>query len=51
MSAELPGPELPGMSRQFVGEILGITDAEDLRRGVVPEAPGRKGDKANSDFR
>jgi hypothetical protein len=32
-------------SRQFVGEVLRVTDAEDLRRGVMPETPGRKGDR------
>src|SRR6516165_221680 len=29
---------------ELVGEILGIADAEDLRRGIVPEQPGPKGD-------
>ena len=29
---------------ELVGEILGIADAEDLCRGIVPEQPGRKGD-------
>jgi hypothetical protein len=32
-------------SRQFVGEILRVTDAQDLHAGIVPEAPRRKGDR------
>jgi hypothetical protein len=35
---------MPAIARQFVGEVLRVTDA-DLRRGVMPETPGRKGDR------
>ena len=34
------------VARQFVGEILGIADAEDLRARLMPEAPGRKRDRS-----
>jgi hypothetical protein len=36
---------VPAIARQFVGEILRIADAEDLRRGIMPETPGREGDR------
>src|SRR5436305_10761785 len=39
------GDDVPAIARQFVGEILRIADAEDLRRGIVPETPGREGDR------
>ena len=39
------GEDLPAIARQFVGEILRIADAEDLRRRVVPETPRRKRDR------
>ena len=32
---------------QLVGEVLRIADAEDLRAGLTPEAPGRKRDRAS----
>ena len=35
---------------ELVGEFLAIADAEDLRRGVVPEAPGREGDRGQQRF-
>jgi hypothetical protein len=35
---------------EFVGEILGIADAEDLGRRVEPEIPGRKGDRGHQGF-
>jgi hypothetical protein len=51
---ELPvpaaGEDLPAIARQFVGEVLRIADAEDLRRRVVPEAPGRKRDRRQQRF-
>ena len=39
------GDDMPAIARQFVGEVLRIADAEDLRRGIMPETPGRKGDR------
>ena len=39
------GEDAPAVARQFVGEILGVADAEDLRARLVPETPGRKGDR------
>jgi hypothetical protein len=36
---------MPAVARQFVGEVLRITGADDLRARVVPETPGRKGDR------
>ena len=35
---------------ELIGELLGIADAEDLRRGVVPETPGRKSDRGHQRF-
>ena len=35
---------------ELVGEILGIADAQDLRRRVVAETPGRKGDRGHQRF-
>jgi hypothetical protein len=35
---------------ELVGEILGIADGEELGRGVVPETPGRKGDRGQQGF-
>jgi hypothetical protein len=50
-------PPIPGIhhdgtaiSGELVGEILGIADAQDLRRGVVPETPGRKRDRGHQGF-
>jgi hypothetical protein len=39
------GDDVPAVARQFIGEVLGIADAEDLRRGIMPETPGREGDR------
>ena len=39
------GDDMPAIARQFVGEVLGIAGADDLRARVVPETPGRKGDR------
>ncbi len=39
------GEDLPAIARQFVGEVLRVADAEDLRRGIMPETPGREGDR------
>ena len=43
---ELPVPvadeKMPAIARQFVGEILRITDAKDLRARIVAETPRRK---------
>ena len=36
------GDDAPAVARQFVGEVLGIADAEDLGARVEPETPGRK---------
>jgi hypothetical protein len=44
------GDDVPAVARQFVGEVLRIADAEDLRRGVVPETPGREGDRGQQRF-
>ena len=35
----------PAVARQFVGELLRIAGAEDLRRRIVPETPCGKGDR------
>src|SRR6516162_10633692 len=42
---------MPGVARQFVGEVLRVTDAEDLRARIMAQAPGRKGIEARCDFR
>ncbi len=39
------GDDAPAIPRQLVCEVLGIADAEDLRARLVPETPGRKGDR------
>jgi hypothetical protein len=43
---ELPvpvaGENMPAIARQFVGEVLRINDAEDLRARIVAETPRRK---------
>jgi hypothetical protein len=44
------GDDMPAIARQFVGEVLRIADAEDLRRRVVPETPGRKRDRGEQRF-
>ena len=41
---------LAAIAGELVGEILGIADAEDLRRRIVPETPGRKGDRGQQGF-
>src|SRR6516162_4225121 len=51
------GPEDPAIpwahhdaaaiARELVSEILGVADAEDLRRGVMPKTPSRKGDRGH----
>ncbi len=33
------GEEAAAIARQFVGEVLGVADAQDLDAGVVAEAP------------
>src|SRR5437764_7289658 len=35
---------------ELVGEVLGIADGEDLGRGVMPQTPGRKGDRGHQGF-
>jgi hypothetical protein len=46
---ELPvpvaGEDVLAIARQFVGEVLRVTGADDLQAGFVPETPGRKGDR------
>jgi hypothetical protein len=42
--------DTPAIARELVGEILRVTDAEDLRAGLAPEAPGRKRDRAQQRF-
>jgi hypothetical protein len=39
------GDDPPAVARQFIGEVLRVTDANDLPARVVPETPGRKGDR------
>ena len=39
------GEDAAAIAREFVGEILGVADTEDLRTRVVAQAPGRKGDR------
>src|SRR6202023_3560346 len=34
---------------ELVGEVLGIADGEDLRRGVMPQTPGRQRDQLGGD--
>ena len=50
-------PPVPGahhdaaaIAGELVGEVLGIADGEDLRRGVMPQTPGRKGDRGQQGF-
>ena len=51
---DLPIPrahhDAAAIAGELVGEILGIADAEDLSRGIVPETPGRKGDRGHQGF-
>jgi hypothetical protein len=44
------GDDAPAVARQFVGKILRIADAQDLGTRVVPETPGRKGDRGQMRF-
>src|SRR5208282_3641318 len=39
------GDDAAAIAREFVGEVLGIADAEDLQARVMAETPGRKGDR------
>src|SRR6266446_1275553 len=39
------GEDAAAIAREFVGEVLGVADAEDLRTRLVAEAPGREGDR------
>ena len=39
------GDDPPAIARQLVGEVLRITDAQELGARVVAEAPGRKADR------
>src|SRR5207253_5031056 len=39
------GENAPAIAREFVGEVLGVADAEDLRTRLVAEAPGRESDR------
>ena len=32
---------------KLVGEVQGIADTEDLRRGIVPKTPGRERDRGH----
>jgi hypothetical protein len=41
----LAGDDLPAVARQLVGQILGIADIQDVRRGRVPQISGRKRDR------
>jgi len=45
------GEDPPAIARQFVGEVLGVADAQDFRARLVAEAPGRKATEARCDFR
>jgi hypothetical protein len=44
------GDDPPAIARQFVGELLGVADAEDLRARIAAETPGRKGDRGQMRF-
>jgi hypothetical protein len=41
------GHDSAAVTRELVGEILGVADAQQLRRGIVPEAPGWKGNRGH----
>ena len=45
------GDDAPAIARQFVGEVLPVAGAEDLRARVVPETPAGKATEAKCDFR
>jgi hypothetical protein len=38
------------VARELVGEILCVADAEDLRRRVEPQTPGRESDRGHQGF-
>src|SRR5215467_13044551 len=39
------GDDAAAVAREFVGEVLRVADAQDLSARVMPETPGRKGDR------
>ena len=39
------GDDAPAVARQFVGELLRIADAEDLRARIAAQTPRREGDR------
>ena len=41
------GHDAAAIAGELVGEVLRIADAQDLRRRVMPETPGRKGDRGH----
>jgi hypothetical protein len=41
----IAGDDAAAIARQFVGEVLRIAEAEDLRRGIRAETPRREGDR------
>ena len=45
------GDDPTAIARQFVGELLGMADAEDLRARIAPQAPGRKGHRGQMRLR
>jgi hypothetical protein len=51
---DLPIPrachDAAAIAGKLVGEVLGIADAQDLGRGIVPETPRRKGDRGQQGF-
>lgn len=51
---DLPVPrahhDAAAIAGELVSEVLGIADTQNLRRGVVTEAPGRKGDRGEQRF-
>jgi hypothetical protein len=42
--------DAPAIAGELIGEILGIADAENLGRGIAPEAPRREGDRGQQGF-
>ena len=42
--------DTPAVSGELVGEILRVADADDLRAGLTPEAPGRKRHRRHQRF-
>jgi len=43
--------DAPAIERQFVGEVLRVTGAYDLRARIVAQTPRRKQTEAKCDFR